>query len=562
MSRQTAASDDFWPLLNSACDDGLADRETQELATLLEADSIIRKEFVRHIQLRTDVQLLFRARKASDGGLARVRATLLETPPSDTPASGILPATFHSSAGYFASGWPVAYLVATVIFAIGLIVGTLVHVSTPTQVVQPSSSLPSLPAPRPSIVGRITGMVDCEWSEPDTEAINGAHVPLGRRYALSSGLMEITYDTGAKVLLQGPVTYEVMSPAGGYLSQGKLTARLEEKSEIGGQRPESANQKSEIRNHTFAVRTPTAVVTDLGTEFGVEVDKKGHTTSHVFRGTVSMNAIDGGKITENHATILHANESARTEPATDGTQRTVVRRAAVEPRVFVRQLKSKSPVNVSAWFRMGEDEPNARAGEPVGREIHSHNKRPVRLERHGSPTYSADTEAPGSVLSVTFHGRNDGECFSRPRFAFVPNDYFILETWVKLHKLGPEKQVIVISGQGHQNGYCLTVENGRWIGVFGGVGWIDSGVACDIDKWTHLALLCERGKAQLWIDGRPAGNVLDAIPNSPDGPFTIGGQIGYPERTFHGEIDEVRLSTFIAPFRPEMLLFSKADRAQ
>ena len=39
--------------------------------------------------------------------------------------------------------------------------------------------------------------------------------------------MEITYDTGAKVILQGPVTYEVESTDGGFLSLGKLTARLE-----------------------------------------------------------------------------------------------------------------------------------------------------------------------------------------------------------------------------------------------------------------------------------------------------------------------------------------------
>ena len=40
--------------------------------------------------------------------------------------------------------------------------------------------------------------------------------------------MEITYDTGAKVILQGPVTYEVQSKDGGYLSLGKLTARVED----------------------------------------------------------------------------------------------------------------------------------------------------------------------------------------------------------------------------------------------------------------------------------------------------------------------------------------------
>ena len=41
----------------------------------------------------------------------------------------------------------------------------------------------------------------------------------------------------------------------------------------------------------FSVRTPTAVVTDLGTEFGVEVGKDGNTNSHVFRGSVRVRLV-------------------------------------------------------------------------------------------------------------------------------------------------------------------------------------------------------------------------------------------------------------------------------
>ena len=100
------------------------------------------------------------------------------------------------------------------------------------------------------MVGRITGMVDCQWETKGlgirdwgfeegseskvqrTEQIQSlipnpqSLVALGDKFALASGLMEITYDTGAKVILQGPVTYEVESAAGGYLSVGKLTAEL------------------------------------------------------------------------------------------------------------------------------------------------------------------------------------------------------------------------------------------------------------------------------------------------------------------------------------------------
>ena len=125
------------------------------------------------------------------------------------------------------------------------------------------------------MVGRITGMVDCRWADPATEAFDRDDVPLGRKYALASGFMEITYNSGAKVILQGPATYEVESASGGFLSLGKLTARVEKKGQGPGVRirvegranrqpnplpngegtnhfarpsPLVANPKSEIRN--------------------------------------------------------------------------------------------------------------------------------------------------------------------------------------------------------------------------------------------------------------------------------------------------------------------------
>ena len=42
-----------------------------------------------------------------------------------------LATTFHGTVGYFSSGWPVAYLVATVIFGIGLLIGSVMPVFQP-----------------------------------------------------------------------------------------------------------------------------------------------------------------------------------------------------------------------------------------------------------------------------------------------------------------------------------------------------------------------------------------------------------------------------------------------
>ena len=104
-------------------------------------------------------------------------------------------------------------------------------------------------------------MVDCKWERKGLgvrdwglEERPGNHVALGDKLALASGLMEITYDTGAKVILQGPVTYEVESN-GGYLAVGKLTGKFEKKAEGGRRKAEGAgNQKCPLPPPPFPLR--------------------------------------------------------------------------------------------------------------------------------------------------------------------------------------------------------------------------------------------------------------------------------------------------------------------
>ena len=205
---------------------------------------------------------------------------------------------------------------ATLIFGIGLLVGSHTYVSQPEQFAR-LSSVPSRTVVEPKMepVGRITGMVDCQWTGT---AFDSPVVPLGRKYELASGLVEITYDTGAKVILQGPVTYEVESAAGGYLAVGKLTGKVEHETAKG-----------------FSVRTPTAVVTDLGTEFGVEVSKEGNTLSHVFRGTVEVQPTADGRNQGSQSIRLTENESAEVKKQPIGGKVTV-HHVAADPASFVR----------------------------------------------------------------------------------------------------------------------------------------------------------------------------------------------------------------------------------
>jgi len=145
-------------------------------------------------------------------------------------------------------------------------------------------------------VGHISGMADCRWADPALKPIT-PRIRQGTKFALESGLMEITYTTGAKVILQGPCTYEVESPHGGYLALGKLTARVKPpkfNSSIPAKRSRQAFQtrKLSLEKSLFAVRTPTAIITDLGTEFGVEVVSDSSYIL-VFQGSVNVAPSEG-----------------------------------------------------------------------------------------------------------------------------------------------------------------------------------------------------------------------------------------------------------------------------
>ncbi|MCG2685701.1 MAG: NPCBM/NEW2 domain-containing protein, partial [Planctomycetales bacterium] len=168
----------------------------------------------------------------------------------------------------------------------------------------------------------------------------------------------------------------------------------------------NSNPQSLIPNPLFAVRTPTAVVTDLGTEFGVEVSTEGTTASHVFRGSVKVLVLGGtaGSPGSGREVILRENESARVEKneATGGS-RLVLHGAAGDPPKFVRRLVRPLRVldlldvvaggNGMGWGRERGIDPSTGMEDPV----------------FFRPTHSGD----GQYRPVAWHKLIDG--------VFVPN---------------------------------------------------------------------------------------------------------------------------------------------
>jgi hypothetical protein len=327
MSDFFANTDRLFYIADLVCDERASESDLAELDGILLADKTARDRYLNYCRMYATLELDLQAQRAVQKALEHIDpgfVTPLQVnslPTTSSPLTETAPSPTLSALGaiqgaidFFSLEIPFAYLVATILFGIGSWLCSFVYVSVsdPKSIATMSPSsfglVPAVVQLERQLVGQVTGLVNCHWSDSHTASYLGRRVAAGDEFALASGLAEITYDTGAKVLLQGPVTYQVDSPRGGFLSVGKLTARVEKK-EVGDQK---SNSRSPIANPPlFAVRTPTAVVTDLGTEFGIEVNNMGETQSHVFRGSVQLQqaGMSGGK--PGKAVILHANEAAR-----------------------------------------------------------------------------------------------------------------------------------------------------------------------------------------------------------------------------------------------------------
>jgi len=168
---------------------------------------------------------------------------------------------------------------------------------------------------RPQPAAWVSQLHEVEWAAGQPSYGWGAAVMPGNALRLKSGLVRLVFSSGAEVLLQGPVSFTAETAESGRLRVGRLVARAETDLAQG-----------------FTIRTPTAQIVDLGTEFGVTVDEQGQTETHVFAGHVLAQAI-GVKRASSEPVRLKAGQAARVE-----TQHIAIRPLAATPEMFVRHV--------------------------------------------------------------------------------------------------------------------------------------------------------------------------------------------------------------------------------
>lgn len=142
----------------------------------------------------------------------------------------------------------------------------------------------SIPEEPPIAV--LTRAIDVEWQHKTRfQAVLGeALEPDWLR--LKSGILEITFGSGATVSLEGPARLRVDSAMHCVSKYGRLTANC----------PESA--------YGFTIRFPGGKVVDKGTEFALNTEPEGKTEVHVFDGEVVVAKTDGEERVINEERLL------------------------------------------------------------------------------------------------------------------------------------------------------------------------------------------------------------------------------------------------------------------
>ncbi len=367
-------------LAERVCDENASDNDYVELDTILRADAESRRRYLDYCRMHVTltIELQSHAALQAVGGQAEVFArnvalgrgeelgsvaqgseischrekenqnSEISTPQPLVPSPELLippivldlSSTPPPSPGFFMPGsWLFSYGVATLLTGAAFLGAWTYKVSCDYPAAKPSpSAVETFAGPQKQldveldVVGRITAAADCRWA--GSVVAPAATIRLGGKYELAAGLLEITYQTGATVILQGPCTYEVDSPSSGFLSLGKLTARVE-KSEIRNPKSE-VSEPPNLQISQFAVRTPAATVTDLGTAFGVEVTREGQTEAYVFQGTIRVAAVAGGDGSAAHGRVCREGEAIRVG-AGDPVIRAIARGKNAAP-VFVRAM--------------------------------------------------------------------------------------------------------------------------------------------------------------------------------------------------------------------------------
>ncbi|MBN2296821.1 MAG: hypothetical protein JXM70_30630 [Pirellulales bacterium] len=248
-------------LFSALVDGNLRDEQQERLGKLLEQYPEAQDIYLAYFDIHTELSLT--------GGVGDVSQ---DCPPE--------PVFQPSTTTYFLNIRPIRRLWAGVAAAIILVMTVWLLFSL-------------WPDPSTPVIARLVSTENARWVLGPTYSVAGEGLAPGE-VRLEEGIACIQMLSGAELVLQAPVMIELVDSTVVCLEQGNLTVSVSDEC-VG-----------------FRVLTPMAHLVDMGTEFGVDVDKSGTTEVHVFQGVVVAKSTASGSVVP-----INAQEAGRIDAPRD-----------------------------------------------------------------------------------------------------------------------------------------------------------------------------------------------------------------------------------------------------
>lgn len=258
-------SQEVYDLLEAICFGELSREQAARLERLLQSEPDQCRHYVRFMQMHAIAERCESA-NLPDRQAARVPQSAADLLRHKSPVLGFLArttASINRPVYWSILGFGMLFAGYFVLISWGILSRDVAR--------KPNFDKPA--AGNPRSVARITDPGDAEWAS-DTARQEPA-IEQGEPLQISSGLVALTLGQGTKLVIEGPAEWSIDGTNQATLKYGRLLANVPRQA-VG-----------------FTVETPTARIVDLGTEFGVAVEKSGTAEVHVIKGRIDIHS-EGG----------------------------------------------------------------------------------------------------------------------------------------------------------------------------------------------------------------------------------------------------------------------------
>ena len=401
--------------------------------------------------------------------------------------------------------------------------------------VEPLAELPGTTSKAVSMLDRA---VEATWGATSRKPQVGDPLEPGQ-FQLDSGMVQVVFYNGARVVVEGPAEFGLVSSGELSIQTGRMTAEIA---------PQAIG---------FRVMTPQARVTDLGTAFGMDVTKDA-TELHVFEGNVELDPLNG-----EGARILEEGTAASVEAS--GRPRSIIIDAWRFASLFELQQRfvAAEASRYERWRTLGErlnDDPSLL----LRLSFEDGTKSDWRLKNACTRRTSVKD---GTVVGCQWtNGRWPGKqaldfqkVNDRVRLS-VPGEFdsLTLSMWVRVRGLDRRINSLFMSDGFVSGTIHWSIRNDGVLGLtLIGPGRRNYEIAAtpsvltvdQLGEWIHLAVVVDGPEKRIiqYVNGVVVGN----HPHRIEPPFTVGqaelgnwnaesfpGNDPFLIRNFNGAIDE------------------------